>query len=267
MGSIGDDQLVALSGYTGTIQDRIRAALVNPPTETGTIDDLGGYLGRTVFWSSPADETNLVGWYQPSGLNISTPNITSWTDSSSAGNDLDQLPATKPQDTGSINSIQCAKFASTTYAATGAVAYSQPMTVLIVARDDNALNVRNLFSGHTTNDGTRKSGGTTATNWLFNWGSDLNITYTRDTSPHVFSVIINGASSAFYVDGTQIGTGNMGSSAFQRINLGGLFAGFQGWEGDIAEAVFLNEVADATTHNRNGQYLADIYGITWNAVS
>lgn len=39
MGSIGDNQLAALSGYSGTIQDLIRKALY--------IDDLGGYLGRT----------------------------------------------------------------------------------------------------------------------------------------------------------------------------------------------------------------------------
>ena len=265
MGSIGDNQLAALSGYTGTIQDRIRKALVNPPTETGTIDDLGGYLGRTVFWSSPADETNLVGWYTPDSIDVTGSDVTQWNDTSGEANHLSDTTGVYPQNTGLIGGVACVKFSNTVYISTTAT-YSQPMTVFIVAQDSVANFTRNLFSGHLTS-GTRYVGGTSATNYAFNFGNTVNITYTRDTDPHVFSFVINGASSSMYVDGTLIGSGNVGALGFQRITLGGIINPFQGWDGDIAEAVFINEAADATTHNRNGQYLADIYGTTWNAVS
>lgn len=266
MGTIGDQQLTALSGYTGTVQDRIRAALLNPPDATGTLDDLGGYLGRTVFWSSPADESNLVGWYQPSGLNVTGPNITQWDDDSTEANHLDTLPGTNPQNTGSIGGVTCARFTSSNSIST-TVSYAQPMSIHIVAQSSDTTNVRYLLSAHNPFATNNRIGGTSSSNWRINFGTDLDMTYARDTSPHVFSFIINGASTEFYEDGVLIDSGNCGSSGFAAFTLGGILNTFQCFDGDIAEAVFLNKVVDTTSHNRVGGYLANLYGTTWNAVS
>jgi len=262
MGSIGDNQLAALSGYSGTIQDLIRKALY--------IDDLGGYLGRTSFWSSPADESNLIGWYYPDNIQVSGSNITEWTDASSEGNDLTLNPGVPPQATGDINGITCATFNNSTYIATGSVAYTQPFTCLIVARDDNATNRRTLFSGHTSSADAptpQRFGKEDGTTWTFNWGNQVSLSYSREANPYVFVVVVNAASSKFYIDGTLIGTGSFGALGLDRICLGGIFNTFTCWQGDIAEAIILSKEADATSLNRNGQYLADIYGTTWNEVS
>lgn len=59
MGTIGDQQLVALSG-TGTIQDRLRASLTSSPS-AGTMDDLGGSLGSSAVTLNIADQYWRVG--------------------------------------------------------------------------------------------------------------------------------------------------------------------------------------------------------------
>lgn len=265
MGTVGDNQLAALSGYTGTIQDRIRKALYNAPDDTGTIDDLGGYLGRTSFWSSPADESSLVGWYQPSGL-VGTPSITQWDDDSGEGNHLTVVTGTNPQATGSINSVTCARFSATNSIGC-VVSYSQPMTVHIVAKSAFTTNTRYLFSAHSPYATDRRFGASSTGNWEVSFGATLGFVYARNTVPNIFSVVIDGATSKVYEDGVLLASGNVGTAGFQAFTLGGILNTFQCFDGDVAEAVMLNKVADAASLNRVGEYLGGLYGVTWNAVS
>jgi hypothetical protein len=266
MGSIGDNQLAALSGYTGTIQDRIRKALVNPPTETGTIDDLGGYLGRETFWSDPSDESNLVGWYRPSGIDATLTIITQWNDDSPEANHLDIVTGINPQSTGSIGGVTCARFTAANSIGKN-LSYAQPMSIFIVAQSADTTNVRYLFSAHNPFATNNRIGGQSSSVWRINFGADLDLSYSRDTSPHVFSFIINGSSTEMYEDGVLVGSGNVGGSGFSAFTLGGIKNTFQCFDGDVGEAVFLNKVANTVSHNRVGNYLANIYGTTWNEVS
>lgn len=265
MGSVGDNQLAALSTYSGSIQDRIRKALYSAPDDTGTIDDLGGYLGRESFWSGPADESSLVGWYQPSGL-VGTPSITQWDDDSGEGNHLTVVTGTNPQATGSINGVTCAKF--TDKNSIGClVSYSQPMTVHIVAKSATLTNTRYLFSAHSPYATDRRFGASSTGNWAVSFGNTLGFAYTRNTVPNIFSVVINGASTQVYEDGVLLASGNAGTAAFQAFTLGGILNTFQCFDGDVAEAVILNKVSDSASLNRVGSYLGGLYGVTWNAVS
>lgn len=82
---------------------------------------------------------------------------------------------------------------------------------------------------------------------------------TFDTTWHIVAGVANGASSAIYVDGASVATGNIGATA---IGGGiGLFG-----TGDTAEAIVFQGALSTADLNLVGNYLADKYALTWTDI-
>jgi hypothetical protein len=119
----------------------------------------------------------------------------------------------------------------------GSVPIAQPLTVLLVAKYDNAdASNRQIVGNHVP---AQPAIYTETGNWKFFAGSTVDTLVTDDAFWHVWSVIFNGTSSAWRIDGGAGVTGNPGTNGVNTINVGGdISASF--WDGDASEIVMAN---------------------------
>lgn len=80
----------------------------------------------------------------------------------------------------------------------------------------------------------------------------------------VWTFVVNGASSAMYINGTQVATGNAGSLSLGTTLNFGRHASTAGrnWRGDIGEFIVYTDAADATKRAQIHSYVQDYWGIT-----
>lgn len=118
----------------------------------------------------------------------------------------------------------------------------QPNTIFVVGSANNASgDIGNFVDGNIAagaggSTGRHIFGATTSNQWRAFGG--LNIAGgSRNTSFHVFSVIFNGASSALYVDGSSVASGDAGSTDLKmlRVGIGYDASSGQDLDGDIGE--------------------------------
>lgn len=129
----------------------------------------------------------------------------------------------------------------------------QPLTVFMVAASDNPDSATHMamaqFNG--------------ATSWLgvsadrYYWkGIDTGVTENAD--PHLFSLHLNGASSAAYVDGTAVGTGDAAATPLYNWFLGSDTVNH--WDGPIGELLVYAPALNTTDRQSVENYLRAKWG-------
>jgi hypothetical protein len=210
----------------------------------------GGFL--------PSDITGLQTWYDSSDVasfTFSSGSVVSqWRDKSVNARHFAQgTVAAQPSRTGVINSLPTVLFdAINDYLDTGSFTVAQPLTVFFVSQ---------LFGGYPVNFGFSSIGGDLQLNFqslnrAFYAGEyTVQTGIDNDVQPHLWSFVLNGASSQSYYDGTLSNTSNPGPA--------GTTTGFRIAERNlsnfpqahVAEIVVYNSVLSTTDRQNVENYL------------
>lgn len=83
------------------------------------------------------------------------------------------------------------------------------------------------------------------------------------STPKVFAVEFNGASSKFRVNGTQTATGNAGTQSTNQLTLGALYDGTFGGSINFFGAFIINRLLTSTERDRVERLLGSYAGLTW----
>jgi hypothetical protein len=138
---------------------------------------------------------------------------------------------------------------------------SQPYTIAIVAKLSTTASNGNFTDGGTSGRAavyyTIGNGG--------QWGIFADVALvggTPDTNWHVFYGVFNGASSAFYVDGSLVASGNAGTSGFNGLRISGYTGSIALLNGAIAEMYCYSSNLSATNRSSVTRNLGQKWGIT-----
>lgn len=130
---------------------------------------------------------------------------------------------------------------------------SQPNTYFTVATNTATVGFpKVLFSGHTDTSKRNQTEITSGSVWSMYGGSSLTTSTSVDTNQHLHTNLYNSTSSAYYLDGSSIGTGDAGTFPMDGITLGARFSETLGWIGNIQEFVFWNSDQSSPTNNIPG---------------
>jgi hypothetical protein len=186
---------------------------------------------RWIPWATAAaggftPPAGTLAWFKADALSLSnTDPVASWADSSGAGNNLSQATsgARPVYNTNVQNSLPGVTFdGSDDYLQTSTfTAETQPNTVMFVGKIASTAASQYYFDGrgghrHMVYYATA-SGALNGYAGGFMFGT--NASY-GDTNAHQFTVVFDGASSAIYIDGAALGTGDVGSNDIDAITLG-----------------------------------------------
>lgn len=234
---------------------------VDTPIASGVTDESYADSGLTIGsydWQvfarlfSPLDISGLVAWYDASVLSsvhATLGRVSQWDDLSGNGNHLLQGTGSVQPLSGvdTINGLNVLKFdapARNDFMVATGVTIAQPFTAIFVVKaatlGSNAQVLTNLTPGGAT---VWADGG----KWSLYAGSVADTAVSVDTSAHVITAIFNGASSKFYLDGSDISGGNPGTNGRTTIAIGA--DGVNAWNGDIASGVFYDSIL--STGNRH----------------
>lgn len=213
----------------------------------------------TVAWT-PASLSGLTAWYKGDAgvTDDGSGNVTAWADQSGNGYTLSPPVTFKPT-TGvdTINGINALKFVSASSQALKNASFatlSSPYTIYGVA-NYSGTNVRTLVSGNGINVQARVDSGVP----LMYAGAPIS-GGSVNTSNHQYVYVFNGASSACYVDGTSVMSGNPGTNSLQsNLWVGARGNGTDGdffWNGDIGEIVVQSGAASSTDRSNWNTYCA-----------
>jgi hypothetical protein len=172
-------------------------------------------------------------WLADTGVTIVGPNATVMTDESAHGRNATgtaAYTASNPafDNTPSVLSAGAGALGNTT-------TFAQPCTLLFIGRQTGAAGDCDIIG---TNDLTgvhRMSFGKSTTHWyLYAGGAVLTSAIAVDSAAHAFAIVLDGASTAVYMDDstTPIITGDPGANAPQ-VAIGGTFTVTQ--NGEVAE--------------------------------
>lgn len=141
--------------------------------------------------------------------------------------------------------------------ARASTALAQPISIFGVVEYTNVDAGNRQWFG---NGGTHAAMLTDAGSWSIYAGT-LVADGTDDASPHMHMGEFNGASSAYYRDGTQILSGvNPGANGLTILRIGADFNGLNFWQGEIAEIVVYNSVLSAANRLAVEGYLRGKWG-------
>lgn len=209
-----------------------------------------------VLWQDSGRTTPVTANNDPVGA---------WDDASGNGRHATQASTRPTYKTAQIGSAAALDFVpgSSTFLTTAAFSVSQPTTWFVVADDDNT-GTEQFFDCVTNRNALFTSGGV----WDF-YAGNIVTGPAADTSPHIFAVTFNGASSKLRVGGGAGTTGDAGAlgvSGGVRIGVesGG---GTNFFDGRIAEVIGFPSELSTTNLDNVGVVLATKYGLTWSAAS
>jgi hypothetical protein len=206
---------------------------------------------------SPDDVSGLVGWWDFSDattmftddgvtpVSLDGALIYRINDKSASGANLTQATeAERPSyETNLQNSLSGANFS--TAAITGTLTQAQPATVILVAKKASTSSTGVFFSGNSAADFHLYSNITTG---VFGGYCGVNglVGSTDQTGAwHVFTYIINGATSSIFVDGTSYDTGDAGTNTINAPRLGRDRSATNPYDGDMGEVLIYNGALSA----------------------
>jgi len=234
--------------FSATLFSTASQTITATDTVTSTIT---GHASATVAAISPSSIAGLAAWYKADAQVYNTgttpatngQTISQWTDQSSTGANL--LPATSGNQPGATaptlatnkyNGLPCVQFASNGSTTSTCLAYTfgaapvQPLTVFMVANTGYPLTTSGQFILSTCDITSTAASGTLGGMGMYG-GSSLAGTWPliTDHEASTYMLAMNGNPSTISVEGTQILTGNPGSSYSTTslelgTNLGGNYA-------------------------------------------
>lgn len=236
---------------------------MNRARQVAVLGKLAAFSPRQVagltVWLDP-----LVGVYQSAGGAVSGDGDAAgyWMDQSGNGNHMAQTEGartpvfassgvnSKPSLTFTSDFMKCANFAS---------ALTQPFTVIVVTQP-TALSSVTVVWGSGNNYTSTFDGAY----WLANWGAAAQCsTGVPTTDPVIHSLIVNGASSSVFLNGTAQTTGNPGANTMVNFQLGayGNETTYP-YQGHIGDALVYSGALSTTNRNNIEKFLGLKYGIT-----
>ena len=219
-----------------------------------------------------------AGTYQDSsGVTVAASDgdvVGNWADQAASGVSLMQATTgNKPTlQTAELNGKSTIRSAGNNYLRGGFQAVvSQPYTVFVVAKLDIAAvndgNIRALVDGADATNrlmllqyspATPDSWTIAATTALDGGASDSNW--------NIWTVLVNGATSQFWHNGTSEAVGAAGSASLGGLTFGAFYNNTFPWLGDVAEIIIYSGNLSTADKNQLGQYLDDEYGITYTDI-
>jgi hypothetical protein len=202
------------------------------------------------------------------GITIGT-GVSAWADQSGNGNNVVQATGSKQPtysaSDAAFNGQASLLFAIANLQTLGNAGWNlpQPMTMYAVGSigvptglqafiDSSAAS--EVFLGQTS----------ASQHWYLYAGGNIIGGKTNDAFPHAFCGVVNGASSALYVDDSQVadGSGASGANASQVLAIGGTTGTYLG--GKIAEIIIYNVAHTAAQRETTFTYLSQRYGLSVN---
>lgn len=217
--------------------------------------------------AAPNTITNLVGWWKADAIGglSNGAAVTSWTDSSGTGNTVTNTGTGTTYQTNQINSLPAVHPSGTSgNYLSGTLTAAQPWTLFAVIR-------RDADNGATQTPVASSGAADTAlyittTEAVGVWaGTAELLTATGQTvdSAHIYAAVGNGASTAIFLDGTSVATGNPGTNGFTGITFGSAAAHNAEWfAGEIAEVIIYARLLNPTERALVHSYLSDKYALS-----
>lgn len=220
---------------------------------------------------NPLSISGCMCWYNPnilSTLTMVSGGVQSITDLSGNGRTATSLGSPRPtiSNLGGLNALSFSRTAATKGLATATVNQAQPATGFCVVKQDVLGGGGNFFSFVGSNqtafgpDFANDFGHFALGEWV--GGFDGSV---EDTLPHVFSYVVNGASSFLWMDGNLVGAGDSGANgwASSNITLGEDVNGTNGsFTGQLGEVLWYNSVLSTANRVAMEEYLLTnwVYG-------
>lgn len=159
----------------------------------------------------------------------------------------------------SINGVQAGDYDGTddaTYTSFSEV--SQPTTVsLVIQLESTPGDFFDGFSGASELIRARDSTG----NFGAFAGSNFDSTFSSDTNAHIITVLFNGASSVFRIDGQNVASGDSGTNGLDGVTLGSRGAGSQNHSDIRIGEVLVYSQDKSSIFGDIDSYLSDKWGI------
>ena len=192
--------------------------------------------------------------------------VSQWNDKSVSGRHVSQGTTTKQpsRNTTSPTGKTTVAFSSARadWLTSAVITQAQPVTVFAHARYSNVDTSNHQIQG---NEGAGVPVLYTDSGvWKMYAGTPLSSVTTDDASWHYFTAVYNGASSSLRLDGSQIASGDAGSSGWsgQSWHIGEQGSGGGApWDGDIAEVLVYNSVLSTTDRAAVESYLLTKWGV------
>jgi hypothetical protein len=146
--------------------------------------------------------------------------------------------------------------------ATGFTVQAQPVTITAICKPSEIAATMELlgFSGGGNNAEMYMQ----SSKWR-SWANAELISTGNATANAwvVFTFVLNGSTSALYINGTQVASGSGGNATLREtFFLGRHPTNGLNWRGDIGEVIIYTGAADATTRAQIHSYVQDYWGIT-----
>jgi hypothetical protein len=222
---------------------------------------------------NPKSIAGLSAWFDAldaASITLNGATVSQWLDKSGSGRTLSQATAANQPSyvTSGINGKPSLELdGGTIQSMSGnSNAISQPFTMYAVAKSDDTASNRNLLSGGTS--GTPPVLAVNSSEFLNLFaGANLAATSGDVKTASVLTGLFDGSSSAGRHNGSQVSSGNAGTTAFSPTNNGlslGTFAGgsSQRWDGLIGEILLYSGKHTATQLAAIERYLGRKWGIT-----
>jgi len=243
-----------------------------PPTSIDGTDITGATIdgtdvqeitvdGDTVFTAAADLPASAIAHYDAKTDGQSTGTITSIPDKIGA---LDLSGGGSLVSSG-INGNKSYEFVasnSDTFSASFAADESQPNTIIKTVQSDLLDALRTSFDGVNKRQEIALDGDSTRDEYFLFAGATLR-GGTETTDPTILTAVFDGGNSLIRLNGSQIASGNSGSTAMDGITLGSLQGG-QGrfWDGYIGETVACNTRLSSNEIDTEEQRQANRWGIT-----
>jgi len=162
--------------------------------------------GQVAYTAGPdiPDSGGLHSRYDATGLSAGT--LSTWSDEVAS---FDMAATGTPSVVeDELNGKPVVDYNSSQYHQTTFASFSQPYTLFLVAKFDTLGSA--IVDGGTQNEASLFPG---SGDWRFYSGGNTIIGGSADTNYHIFTILVNGASTVVRVDGSQVASGDSGDDA------------------------------------------------------
>jgi len=217
--------------------------------------------GQRVFTSGLSLPASTIAHFDAGALGLSNnATVNNFTDQV-GNNDLDQVNGAPVLKTSGIAGLPAVDFDGVDdflTTDTSRPLNPQPNVFFMVLRDRGTN--RGLFLSGRTNDNRQDFQIFESEGFTLFAGNGLN-TFQRDTNPHIFTCIFDGASSELRIDGTSF-TGDVGTDPLKGFTMGAFASGSFAANALIAEAIVCNARVSTADIQTLESELSEKYGIS-----
>lgn len=143
----------------------------------------------------------------------------------------------------------------------GGWSFPQPFSYFLVGQLTDTSSTRRFYDGNITSNRAMFDKASTGF-WRYYAGVSIYGTSTPDTSPHLFEVAYNGASSFLSVDNALEASGSAGSNASDNLSLGASYNAVSGMIGYISLLLIFATPPTGATKDAMIAAIGSTYGLT-----